>query len=231
MGLIDAYKMAKNSMPKYMFRFTYTYTWVMFLSCALVMIGGGIGCSILSERHPEIEMLPMAIAGEISVVIVACFLLKAHLVYKKYAIETATFFETEYTNISLEIAEQQLKEEKVLDDTGFLYVVRNDMQETEVGKVPFENCKLYFQAFYWVGVVHLTVHVLDYNEEKTFVAYKFSPQLFCYLREKGFTFVNQPTFSLFDRDKTKFVRLLLRCQNGDVPYINRIDREAKKYTD
>ena len=231
MGLIAAYKMAKDSMPKYMFRFTYTYTWVMFLSCALVMIGGGIGGSILSERHPEIEMFPMIGAGVISVAIIVGFLLKAHLVYKKYTVETATSFETEYANISLETAEQQLKEEKVLDDTGFLYFVRNDMQETEVGKVPFENCKLYFQAFYWVGVVHLAVHVLDYNKEKTFVAYKFSPQLFCYLKEKGFTFVNQPTFALFSRDKSKFVKLLLRCQNGDVPYINRIDEKAKKYTD
>ena len=228
MGIIEAFRMAKRDMPKYMFRFTYVYTLLYFLSAVVILIGGGIGCSILAERNPEIEMLPMIIAGVIVAIFTVEFLVKAHLVYKRFTLETAVTLQSEYGNLSLETAEAQLEKEMVLDDTGFLYAIPKGPEAIEKGKVLFENCKLYFSARYWVGKVYLSVVVLSDDGKRVIVSYRMLPALFCYLKEKNFSFVNEPTFALFAKDQKRFVKLLLRCQNGDNPLINRIDKKAIK---
>lgn len=224
MGIIEAYKMAKRDMPKYLFRFTYRYTLYYFLSVVVVFVGAAILIMALSEQISNVESIFVGCAMGLFVLFTVCFLVKAYLVYKRLALETAESFEKEYSDLSLENAEKQLQEEKVLDDTGFLYVVE---KEPELGKAFFENCKLYFCARYWVGKVYLSVIILNIEGSEAIVAYDLSPALFCYLKEKNFTFVNQPTFSLFDRDKKRFFRLL--CKNGDNPYINRIDKKAARY--
>ena len=228
MGVIEAFRMAKRDMPRYMFRFTYVYTLLYFLSVVLIMIGGGIGGSILSESHPNMELLPLIVAGVIVVLLTVGFLFKAHLVYKRFTLETASMLQSEYEGSSLEDAEAWLKENKILDDTGFLYAIVKGPKNIEKGRVLFEGCKLYFCARYWVGKVRLSVTVLSDDGKRAIVSYNMSPALCCYLREKNFFFVNEPTFSLFAKDKKRFVKLLLRCQNGDSPLISRIDKKADK---
>ena len=227
MGIIEIYKMSKRDMPPYLFRFTYRYTLYYFLLSAVALIGGAFLGMAFSEKIQNAEDLFVGGGIGLTLLFTVGFLTKAYFVNKRLALETAEQFEKEYSELSPEIAEQQLKEEKVLDDTGFLYVVEKTDSEQREGKVLFENCKLYFSARYWVGKVYLSLVVLNDEATEIIVAYDLLPSLFCYLKEKGFTFVNQPTFLMFDRDKKLFFRIL--CKNSDSPYVNRIDKRAAKY--
>ena len=223
MGIVEAYKMSKRDMPKYLFQFTYRHTLYCFLALVLICVGSALFMAFFGEI-PNAETIVVVCGLGSMFLVLVCFLTKAYFVYKRLALETAETFEKEFSNLSFEDAEKYLKEEKVLDDTGFLYVVEKPNQEKEAGKALFENSKLYFQALYWVGKVYLSLIVLDYEAKEAIVAYDLSPSLFCYLKEKGFTFVNQPTFLLFNRDKKRFFKIL--CKNSDSPYVNRIDKKA-----
>ena len=227
MGIVEAYKMAKQDMPPYLFRFTYRYTLYYFLLSAAAMIGGTLLGMAFSKKIANAEMLFMGGGIGLALFFTAMFLTKAYFVYKRLALETADHFEKEYSSLSPENAEQQLREERILDDTGFLYVVEELDLEPGVGKVLFENCKLYFSARYWVGKVYLSLVVLNDEQTEVIVAYNLLPALFCYLKEKDFSFVNHPTFLMFDRDKKRFFRIL--CKNSDSPHVNRIDKRAERY--
>ena len=228
MNIFEEYKMAKETMPKYMFRFTYRYTLYYLLTAIAVAIVYGVLCGVFFADNERMQSYFTLAYLTLLFLITALFIIKATLVKRKFVKEKADRLAQIYEPMPFEESEEKLKSLEIVYQFGFLYSVEAYNEEKKYVKtLPFEYCDLYFLVRYWYGEIYLSVILIDNLKEEAVAACDMTPELYSFLKGKNFSFINQNVFDLFERDKRRFVRAVMRYQSKFDPTINRIDKHAK----
>lgn len=211
----------KENMPSYQWKFN-KFLWayiIILLGGALVVLVSGLLIGFLVTDEGVWCFIPEFVWFGVIAVMSVVLVVKSRKVKEQLCGDIVKKLTTELYAIDYQEAKQNLIEQNIITDDGFInsnehsyetsIVPFEEVQDgVEPKIIPFEKAKIVFNANYFSGKLLLSVYVQC--EQDSWAYSVIDNSFYNFLINNIDLISNKKVFALFRDDKEKFVRLIMR---------------------
>ena len=210
MAFKEALKFEKENMPDFQWKFEkFVLAFVaVFLGGAILAIGASLLIDLVSGEKGALWCIPIVVWGCVALgmlipLVIMSKKVKRQLVRYHSDKLLQEFYDTDYSE-----ARQKMFDSEKITEEGF---VISSEDETNV-TIPFDKVSIIFNPRFWGGKLFLEIVLID-KSGGVFIDY-LDNSYYNFLIRHIHLIRNEPIFELFDKDKERFVKMLLRYNNA-----------------
>ena len=212
MSFKKALEFEKENMPDFQWKlekFMFAYM-AVFLGGGILMICACLVMSLLSGEDGGLWYIPLIVWACPAIgMTIPLFIMSKKVKAKlwRYHVENLN---KEFYDIDYAEARQNLIDNGKITEEGFVWV-DEDSGKTQI--LPFDEARVVFNPEFWGGKLFMYIVVLDKND-RVFVGNGMDNAYYNFLLRHSGLIIDKNLFALFDKDRERFVKALLKTNNA-----------------